>query len=206
MNATASADVWTKAREATGNWKKFKCFSPASCIEDTDTIITLSHRDERLLEQSNREAIEAALTEVSEQTNGDYHEMSSNHFAFGHTYDVVMAPILKTDSEHPAEFVNPVFEKLFELQKQMEDYPCLDEEDYSRREYEATIENIKSEFGSEISDKAPENWAKQVYSWLSDFDQEAVDNCDDQGGYPSSEQIRNAIAGICADKMGWIEE
>lgn len=206
MNATLPADVWTKAREATGNWKKFESFGASSDIEDTDFIHILGHRDERLIGESNRLAIEAELTKVSEATNGNFWLGSSRHWAVGCTYDVVMTPILMVDSEHPAEFLNPVFEKLAEISRALEEYPVLDETDYCQREYDATIENIKSEFGNKMSDEAPEDWAEQVFSWLFDYDQEAVENRDDQGGWPTEEQIRNALAEISLEAAGWIDE
>ena len=51
------------------------------------------------------------------------------------------------------------------------DYPLLDEDDYSARQYEATISNLpdaawklKGEF------ELPEGWESAVYDWFADND------------------------------------
>ena len=79
----------------------------------------------------------------------------------------------------------------------MDCYPILDEEDYGRRESEATVENIvdaawrvKDEY--ELSD----DWQYEVYGWLSENDCGEVENTDDQGGYPSDEALRKAFEAL----------
>jgi len=79
----------------------------------------------------------------------------------------------------------------------MDQYPILDESDYSERELEATLENIadaawrlKNEFD------LPEGWTWQVYDWLSDHRSGEIENVDDQGGYPSEEALREAFAAL----------
>ena len=79
----------------------------------------------------------------------------------------------------------------------MDDYPILDESDYSNREYEATLSNLtdavwrlKNEFD------LPEGWECEVYSWLSDHDSSQVENRDDQGGYPSEEALKAAFEAL----------
>jgi len=39
----------------------------------------------------------------------------------------------------------------------------------------------------------PDGWESAVFSWFWDNDQSAVENCDDQGGYPSEDQLREAF-------------
>lgn len=48
----------------------------------------------------------------------------------------------------------------------LEDYPLLDEEDHSRREYEADIEGIKDQARNLIREGAPEDWPAQVFRKL----------------------------------------
>jgi hypothetical protein len=81
-------------------------------------------------------------------------------------------------------------------------YPILDEEDYSNREYEATFENIadaawrlKNEYD------LPEDWQSAVYSWFADNDYSAIENVDDQGGYPSEEQLKEAFRTLGYQEM-----
>ena len=56
-----------------------------------------------------------------------------------------------------------------DLMEQLDDYPILDEEDYSNREYEATLENI-SDAAWRVKHEydLPDGWECDVYSWLSD--------------------------------------
>ena len=73
-----------------------------------------------------------------------------------------------------------------------EQYPVLDDEDYSRRQYEAGLENI-SYVGS-VAYEAPDDWPAQVFSWLWDNDQEALDYRDEEDGYaPSEDAVNRAI-------------
>ena len=83
----------------------------------------------------------------------------------------------------------------------MADYPVLDEEDYSAKEYEATITNIvDSAWRVKRDYDLPEGWEAEVYSWLSDHDQREIENRDDQGGYPSEEALRRAFDGLGYEK------
>jgi hypothetical protein len=79
----------------------------------------------------------------------------------------------------------------------MDDYPVLDDTDYSNRECEATLENIpiaawrlKNEF------ELPDDWIGQVYGWFSENDCFAIENVDDQGGSPSEEQLAEAFTAL----------
>jgi len=47
----------------------------------------------------------------------------------------------------------------------------------------------------------PDDWAEQVFSWLWDNDQTAVESYDDQGGRPSDEEIEEAC-----DALGFERE
>ena len=80
--------------------------------------------------------------------------------------------------------------------------PILDDEDYSRREYEATVENI-SDCAWRIKDdyEPPDDWQYSVYDWLSDKDCGAIENSYDQGGYPSEESLRAAL-----DALGYKQD
>ena len=74
------------------------------------------------------------------------------------------------------------------------DYPVLDEEDYSNRELEATLDNL-TDAAWRLKDEyeLPEGWEGEVYGWLSDNNCGAIENRDDQGGYPSEEELQEAF-------------
>ncbi len=102
----------------------------------------------------------------------------------------------------------PAIAKWYELECAMENYPVLDEDDYSSREYEVTIANVEevvcSELGKgERTDKEGETdqIASEVFSWLWKNDQGELESTDDQGGYPSSESVQNALV-----ELGYLEE
>jgi len=79
----------------------------------------------------------------------------------------------------------------------MVNYPVLDDEDYSRREYEATLENLPdAAWKLKNQYDLPEGWEGEVYGWLSENDSGAVENRDDQGGYPSEDQLRAAFEAL----------
>jgi hypothetical protein len=93
--------------------------------------------------------------------------------------------------------ITEAFQKYHELSERLADYPVLDETDYSNREYEATLENI-ADAGWRLRQEfdLPEDWAEQVYSWLSDNRSGEVENRDDQGGYPSQSALVEAFAAL----------
>jgi hypothetical protein len=84
-----------------------------------------------------------------------------------------------------------------ELAEQMDNYPVLDESDYSEREYEATLENIADAARSLKHDyDLPDGWESAVFSWFWEHNQSAVENRDDQGGYPSEDDLEEAFAAL----------
>ena len=113
---------------------------------------------------------------------------SESHWAVGHV-DGFSVRVFKNGE------ITKAFETYHELARQLDDYPILDETDYSVREYEATLKNIehaawrlKSRFD------LPEDWTWQVYGWLSDNRCGEVENVDDQGGYPAEAALLEAFA------------
>ncbi len=85
--------------------------------------------------------------------------------------------------------------------EQLDGYPILDEEDYSNREYEATLENINdAAWRVKHEYELPDGWESEVYSWLSDNRSGSVESKDDQGGYPSEDDLRAAF-----DALGYVQ-
>jgi hypothetical protein len=76
-----------------------------------------------------------------------------------------------------------------------EDYPILDEEDYSRRTYEAGLENI--EWMGSPEGKYPKDWSAQVFRWLWDNEQEALEQRDEEDAYyPPQDAVARAIVDL----------
>jgi len=144
--------------------------------------ITFSkHRDSGLLEQSNYDTVKGDLKKKFPK---DVSDERFNHWAVG-WIDHLLVRMLDSKGK-----VTKAGKAVLEWKDREKGYPVLDEEDYSRRELEATLDNIKQE-GS-----LTEGEAQKVYDWLSEHDQRALENRDDNGGYPSKEQIETALRSL----------
>ncbi len=137
------SDIEAATREMAGNWKKFICFVwyRASDLEDADRwmIWYTSHRDAGLLEQSNEKAINERLAPFAEGDDPDVvfecHSSSLIGYLGGFSLRVV----------RPDGTITDVFREFCRIKERLDDYPILDEQDYGEREYEATLENYRSE-------------------------------------------------------------
>ena len=187
-------DLEDAAVEAAGNWKNFASFVwfRDRELDDADqwSVIYTHNRDSRLLDQSNSAFIAKTMEPFTEGDDPDVVFESHSHWAVGHV-DGFSLRVFKNGE------ITDAFRKYHELAQRMDDYPILDESDYSNREYEATLSNLtdavwrlKNEFD------LPEGWECEVYSWLSDHDSSQVENRDDQGGYPSEEALKAAFEAL----------
>jgi hypothetical protein len=182
------------AKAAAGNWGKFECFvwDRERDLDDPGSwaIIYTHNRDSGLLDQSNAAAIEEVMRPFTDGDDPDVVFESHSHWAVGHV-DGASIRVFRDGQ------ITEAFTAYHALAQRLADYPILDEEDYSRREYEATLENLpdaawklKNEY------ELPDGWEGDVYDWLSDNHPGAVENRDDQGGYPSENQLRAAFEAL----------
>jgi hypothetical protein len=179
------------AKEAAGNWQDFRCFVwwREREMEDAQdwAIIYTSNRDSGLLDQSNAQVIEKALAPFAQDDDPDVVMESHSHWACGHV-DGFSIRVFQDGQ------ITEAFKTYHELAQAMDDYPILDEMDYSNREFEATLENLplaarrlKNQYD------LPEGWESEVYSWLADHRCSALENTDDQGGYPDEDDLEAAF-------------
>jgi hypothetical protein len=177
------------AKEAAGNWQHFTCFSWHRAIELIDpenwAIIYTHHRDSSLIELSNAEAITNALKPF---LGKDIVEEHHNHWATG-WIDGFSIRVYRRGH------ITRAFRTYHKLAQRLSDYPILDDEDYSRREYDATIKNItdaawelKHEF------ELPNDLEQSVYDWFSENDF-AIENSD-RGSYPTEDQLKRAFEAL----------
>jgi hypothetical protein len=187
------------AKQAAGNWRNFDCFvwHRRNEVPDAENwaIFYTHHRDSGLLDQSNASVIEKALEPFTEDDNPDVVFESHSHWAVGHV-DGLSVRVFRDGQ------ITEAFKTYHELRERLADYPVLDEEDYSNREFEATLENIqdtawrlKNEFD------LPEGWEGQAYDWFSEHNCRAVENRDDQGGCPSEDELREAFEALGFRKL-----
>jgi hypothetical protein len=129
------------------------------------------HRDSDLLAQSNYETVLKILDEKYEKYE-DWRVESASHWAVG-WMDTLMVRVVRCECDeetsipyirrqhdawwcHTCESTpkyTDIFVECLEFQAKLENYPVLDEEDYSRREYEDTMEYLTNEVGEEHADK-----------------------------------------------------
>ena len=186
-------DLEEAASQVAGNWKHFESFVWfRDDIEDADdwTIFYSHNRDSRLLDLSNAGVIAEAMEPFTEGDDPDVVSESHNHWAVGHV-DGWSIRVSKNGE------ITEAFRKYHELMERLDDYPILDESDYSNREFEATLENITDAAWRLKNDfDLPEGWELEVYSWLSDNDPSEIESRDDQGGYPSEESLEAAFEAL----------
>jgi len=179
------------AKEAAGNWKRFKCFVwyRRRDLKDPDNwaIIYTSHRDSGLVAQSNAYVIAEAMKPFTETDDPDVVFESHDHHLVGHA-DGFSVRVYRDGK------ITKAFKAYYALTDRLADYPILDEEDYSRREYDATLENITdAAWRMKHEYDLPHGWESEVYSWLSDHRSRSVENRDDLGGYPEEDDLRAAF-------------
>ncbi len=187
------------AREAAGNWQQWACFvwDRERDLDDPDAwaIIYTHHRDSTLLDISNADAISKAMEPFTDGDDPDVVMESHDHWAVGHV-DGFSIRVYR-DSQ-----ITDAFKTYHDLAESLADYPVLDEQDYSRREYEATLDNL-TDAAWRVKDEyqLPEGWESEVFSWFWDHRQRAVENRDDQGGYPEEQDLRDAFDALGYERV-----
>jgi len=196
-NRIGELDLEDAAQEAAGNWKRFDSFYWfRDDIDDADNwaIIYTHHRESGLLDQSNAQVINTVLEPFTDGDDPDVVMESHNHWAVGHI-DGFSLRVFQDGK------ITDAFRKYHELAEAMDQYPILDESDYSERELDATYENIPlAAYGVKDDYELPEDWAEHVYDWLSNHRCHALENVDDQGGWPDEDDLRAAF-----DALGYQE-
>jgi hypothetical protein len=138
-----------------------------------------------ILDESNHEALIAALDATGSE---DYVVRHHNHWAT--PYDMILV--------RPG---SAAFDAADSCIAALANYPVLNEEDFSRREYEATCQNIASELRRTTVERGgvevdSEELAGELFSWFWENDQSAVEATGDGGGYPTPEQIEDGLRGL----------
>lgn len=178
------SDVEAAAREMANNHARFDSFAWWGEPEDGAnwTVVYTHNRDSGLIDLSNAAVIEEEMGKFE-----DVISQRHNHWACGWVDGLV---IRVYDDEGA---VTDAFRRYCELMNKLEDYPVLDEEDYSRREHEAGLEYIADIGKRWVKDGAPDGWASEVFSWLWENDPGECENRDGTGPAPSDDAIRDAL-------------
>jgi hypothetical protein len=136
------SDVEAAARQLAGNWRDFDCFAwqRGYDLDDADqwAILYTSGRDSGLLAQSNHVGIVRLLAPFTEGDDPDVVFESHSHWAVGHV-DGFSIRVFGKDGNN-----TEAFEEFCRIKEKLEDYPILNESDYSEREYESLCEKSLS--------------------------------------------------------------
>lgn len=175
-----------------GNWMKFDSFAWHNQPVDADAwcIVYAHNRDSTLIDQSNAAVIDAAMSRYV--SRGTAREETHNHWACGWIDGYAIRCYTRNGKPTRA------YATYCALLDRMADYPLLNEDDYSQREYDAATDWIDQQIGylSRQHDiTVPSSIdGSTVYRWLSDngYDSE-LDNTDDNGASPSDDSILAAL-------------
>jgi hypothetical protein len=195
-------DLQAAAEQAAGNWTKFGDFSWNRASEldaPGDWFITYTHhRDSGLLDQSNADAIERELQIFTDGDDPDVVAEHHHHWAVGWIEGWSIRVF--RDGQ-----ITEAFRAYHELAQRLNDYPALDEEDYSRRQYEATLDNF-ADAAWRLKDEydLPQDWESVVYDWFSKHDCAAIEDSDDSGAYPTEDQLRAAFDDLGFERMALV--
>ena len=150
-------------------------------------------RDSDILTESNYHAIVKRLESFPEYEDLWAIEECS-HWAVGWVKHLTFQVFDDTGN------VSPIVAVLIDIHNELCDYPLLDEDDFSEREYDAAIENIKDacrywQYDDLSNDdlNLPENYEYALYSWFSDNNYGAIENKDGRGGWPNDTDLYPAF-------------
>jgi len=180
------------AETLAGNWQHFDSFAWHDKPKHPEqwAIVYTHNRDSGLLDQSNAGVIATALAPFTDDVRAEHH----GHWACGWV-DGFAIRVYRGGQ------LTKAFKVYQGLQERLADYCVLDESDYSERETTAALENIASEGRYAGQDyNLPEDWVTETYRWLCDNNDTAVENCDDQGAYPSEDELREAFDALGYNK------
>lgn len=199
MTQLGELELEQAATEAAGNWQDFNCFCwfRKDELEDADNwaVIYTHHRDSGLLDQSNAAVIAKAMQPFVDADDSDVGAEQHSHWACG-WIDGYSIRVFRNGE------ITEAFRTYHKLAERMDQYPILDEEDFSRREFEATLENIdlaawKLKQGFDL----PDEWEGDVYDWLSQNRDHAVECVGDDGAWPEEDDLEAAFSGIGYERV-----
>lgn len=194
MTEIGNPSLQEAATDLAGNWKTFGSFvwHRRREIDDPDVwaVIYICNRDSGLLDVSNAGVIAKKLEPFSGGDDPDVVEERHSHFAVGYI-DGFSIRVFRDGQ------ITEAFRVYHALRERMDNYPVLDEDDYGRREFDATLDNI-TDAARRLRHEyiLPDGWEGDVYTWLSEHIPRAVENRDDHGGYPGGDDLREAFEAL----------
>lgn len=185
------SDVEVAAKELAGNWLKFECFCWHRRHDLPDAanwlIYYTSSPQSGLIEESNQKVMTDRLTKYAEGDDPDLAFEEHSHWVVNSLTGISLR-VFQADGT-----ITNAFREFCRIQEAIDGYPILDEQDYSDREYEATLGNYRNEMWQSRGE-LPDGWEGEVYDWFRDNGHDSfTENRDDQGGWAPREAITNAL-------------
>lgn len=182
-------DMQKAAQEFAGNWQQWRYFIwDYRHDEHADQwgIWYTNNVSAGLIEESNQAQIEATFKAHHSDTENEMWRIEGHKHDVCGWLDCISVRVYGDDGA-----ISPEFMTLCDIRNRLEAYPILNEDDYSQREYDATLANIESELrlaGIETNVQPAD-----IFSWLWEHHQSSVESRDDRGGYPDGEAIQEAV-------------
>ena len=197
MTATTTrdwSDVATAAAELAGNWRKFECFVWYRGYDLPDAFNWLvwytGSPQSALIDESNQKVTIDRLAKFALGDDADLVFEQHSHWVVGHLAGFSVR-VLSPDGT-----ATDAFREFCRIQEALDAYPVLDEEDYSDREYAATLESYRNEMRKQ-NDTLPEGWAGEVHSWFEEHGHDDfTESRDDRGGWAPRAAITEALTDL----------
>lgn len=176
------------AKEYVNNHAKFDSFHWFEEPEDSNTkcIVYTHNRDSGILTMANANAIKKEMEPHLEENDAEI--FGASHWGPGWVAGYV---IRVYDAK---ENVTTAFKTYAKCVLALEEYPILDEERFSEMEYEAQLQAIEHSAPSFGDHEEPEDWCSQVFSWLWDNNQSALEYEEDP--YVTEEDVEQALVAL----------
>lgn len=189
---------WTNVKETAkvlaGNWKEFDSLVWWRREEVPDPenwcVCYTSSGQSGILELSNEFSIQDMLSPYARGEDPDVVFDSHKHWAVGHIEGFSVRVY------RPGGTVTDAFRTVCKIREKLDNYPILDEHDYSEREFNTTLENYRHEMGKD-GRNLPDDWAAKVYDWFVDQGLEKyTENRDDNGGWAHQDKLLEALRSL----------
>lgn len=180
---------WKDLHELAGNWRKFDSFAWFDKPEDAEkwAIVYTHNRDSDLLTESNAAAIDKVMSK--EEYAEDVHKESHGHWACGWVEGYAIR-VFDADGRPTLAIL-----AWLDLQAKLDDYPVLDEEDWSERESEACAQNFEEAVASFARshdiEMGKDDW--QEVMRVNAYIEQNGEGRDGGGYYPHDDEIEDAI-------------
>lgn len=176
-----------------GNWLTFDSFSwygrPDEVTPTHWTLQYTTSRDADILTESNAAYIDKKMAPYIE--SGDVIPQRINHWAVGWLEGYA----IKVYADDDCTITTEAWDTFLDIKARQDDYPVLDEEDFSEREENSKHYNVKEALSMINRDLSTDDIAWSVLSWFEQSDdyQHEMESYD---SWPSDEALKAAIAAL----------